>query len=338
MSEIYYSNYSNLDLQIQMLSDNNRTNAYYDAIVKKNPNDFKNKVILDVGGGTGILSMFAALAGAKKVYCIEITDMASKARELIKKNNFENIIEVIEKPMDEVVLNEKVDVIISEWMGVALFHEGMFEIVARARDKYLKPNGKMYPSTGNLYFGLYSEKNKWNRKMSDYVKNKNKYNLNLESLYPEMIQEENSYYNENNLVVKHGTFSRISSNIISFKYNFKTLTEKYLENFRLPLKFKIKKNTSISSLCIWFDVSFPRKVILDTSAKKKVNHWKQSFVYFREPIKVNKGDTLEGNINWEHYPNKYSYRLNLNLEYTNKLTQDKKVLENIVETDTYQNL
>ena len=40
-------------------------------------------------------------------------------RTLIKKNNFENIIEVIEKPMDEVELNEKVDVIISEWMGVA---------------------------------------------------------------------------------------------------------------------------------------------------------------------------------------------------------------------------
>ena len=78
MSEIYYSNYSNLDLQIQMLSDNNRTNAYYETIVKKNPNDFKNKIILDVGGGTGILSMFAALAGAK-VYCIEITDIANKA-------------------------------------------------------------------------------------------------------------------------------------------------------------------------------------------------------------------------------------------------------------------
>jgi len=343
--EIYYTNYANLDLQIQMLSDKNRTNTYYNAIVKKNPNDFKNKVILDVGGGTGILSMFAAMAGAKKVYCVEITDIANKARELIQKNNFDHIIEVIEKPMDQIKLPEKVDVIISEWMGVALFHEGMFEIVARARDKYLKPNGKMYPSTGTLYFGLYSEKVKWNRKMSDYLINKNKYNLDFKSLHSDMKQEEDSYYNEDNLVVKHGLFSKISSNIVSHKFNFKTLTQSYLNNFNLPLNFKLKKNTTISSVCIWFDVSFPKGIKLDTSPKKPKTHWKHSFIYFREPIKVNKNDTLQGNINWFHYPNKYSYKLTLNLEHSIKSTQEKEKEKekekNLIETsavsDTYQN-
>jgi predicted RNA methylase len=48
-----------------MLKDTNRTLAYKDAIMK-NEADFKDKVVLDVGAGTAVLSIFCALAGAKK--------------------------------------------------------------------------------------------------------------------------------------------------------------------------------------------------------------------------------------------------------------------------------
>lgn len=52
-----------------MLNDKIRTNAYYKAIAG-NPHLFKDKIVLDVGCGTGILSLFAAEAGAKKVYAV----------------------------------------------------------------------------------------------------------------------------------------------------------------------------------------------------------------------------------------------------------------------------
>ena len=52
-----------------MLKDKIRTLTYRDAIVQ-NRHLFRDKVIMDVGSGTGILSMFAAKAGARKVFAV----------------------------------------------------------------------------------------------------------------------------------------------------------------------------------------------------------------------------------------------------------------------------
>ena len=66
-----------------MLKDHVRTLAYQRAI-ENNPNDFKDKIVLDIGAGTGILSIFAVRAGAKHVYAIENAEIAHFAREIIK--------------------------------------------------------------------------------------------------------------------------------------------------------------------------------------------------------------------------------------------------------------
>lgn len=66
---MYFKYYGKLFNQQNMLQDNVRTSTYYNAITK-NSKDFKNKVIMDVGAGTGILSLFSVAAGAKKVYAI----------------------------------------------------------------------------------------------------------------------------------------------------------------------------------------------------------------------------------------------------------------------------
>jgi len=68
-----------------MMEDHKRTGAYYQAIMS-NRAQFKDKVVLDVGTGSGILSIFAAKAGAKKVYAVEATSVAVDARRLIKHN------------------------------------------------------------------------------------------------------------------------------------------------------------------------------------------------------------------------------------------------------------
>ncbi len=114
---------------------------------------------MDVGCGTGILSMMAARAGAKHVYAIEMSDMADKAITIIAKNGLSDKITVIKKKIEEVSLGEQVDIIVSEWMGYCLFYEAMLDSVIFARDNFLKSDGIMIPNIAEFFIAaaLYEE-------------------------------------------------------------------------------------------------------------------------------------------------------------------------------------
>ncbi|KAK2996931.1 hypothetical protein RJ639_025578 [Escallonia herrerae] len=164
----YFCTYAFLYHQKEMLSDRVRMDAYYDAVFR-NPSHFLGKWLAfqkrwdlvrkfrrapigfqrrlstraSQGTGSGILAIWSAQAGARKVYAVEATKMAEHARQLVKANKLEDVVEVIEGSIEDVTLPEKVDVIISEWMGYFLLRESMFDSVICARDRWLKPTGVM---------------------------------------------------------------------------------------------------------------------------------------------------------------------------------------------------
>lgn len=133
-----------------MLEDHKRTGAYYMACMQ-NRAQFADKVVLDVGTGSGILAIFAAKAGARKVYAVEATSMAQFAKRLVTAQGLDGVVEVIQGTVETVELPEKVDLIISEWMGYFLLRESMLDSVLVARDRFLKPGGAMYPSHARMY-------------------------------------------------------------------------------------------------------------------------------------------------------------------------------------------
>jgi protein arginine N-methyltransferase 1 len=169
-----------------MLKDVVRTRAYQRAI-EENPNDFKDKIVLDIGCGTGILSMFAARAGAKHVYAIENAEIALFAREIIKRNGFEDKITVIKGKMEEITMPvPKVDIIISEWMGYFLLYESMLDSVLWARDKYLVKEGKMLPDKIHMYIAAVEDGEFKQKKRSFWD---DVYGVDMSCLAPTVMRE-----------------------------------------------------------------------------------------------------------------------------------------------------
>ncbi|PCJ59999.1 MAG: hypothetical protein COA79_09335 [Planctomycetota bacterium] len=103
-----------LPYHYEMVSDLARVTPFKQAIQKAS----KGKVILESGTGTSILSLIAANAGAKEVFCIELDPVIAKfAQKNIDKSGFKNI-HLIQKNTLEVTAEDmnglKADVLIAE--------------------------------------------------------------------------------------------------------------------------------------------------------------------------------------------------------------------------------
>ena len=143
--------YAEIEVHRTMICDRVRTEAFrraIDSVVR--PGD----VVLDVGAGTGILSLFAARAGAARVYAVERTTVAVLAQELAAANGVAEIVQVIHGDIMDIELPERVDVIVSEWLGGFGIDEGMLVPVIAARDRWLKPGGAMIPRSVTAWAGL----------------------------------------------------------------------------------------------------------------------------------------------------------------------------------------
>jgi protein arginine N-methyltransferase 1 len=180
----YFCSYAQLYHQKQMLADHNRMAAYHAAIMG-NADVFKDKIVMDVGTGSGILAAWAAQAGARRVYAIEYTDMAKHARSVMEANGVADIVTVIQGAVEDIELpieahglttedsesgeHQVVDIIISEWMGYFLLRESMLDSLIHARDKFLKPKtGLMFPSHTTMFLSPICDEDERRHSNHDY--------------------------------------------------------------------------------------------------------------------------------------------------------------------------
>ncbi|TYG66859.1 hypothetical protein ES288_D05G032300v1 [Gossypium darwinii] len=150
-ADYYFDSYSHFGIFSEMLKDVVRTKTYQNVIYR-NKFLFQNKVVLDVGAGTGILSLFCAKAGAAHVYAVECSHMADMAKQIVETNGLSDVVTVLKGKIEEIELPvAKVDIIISEWMGYFLLFENMLNTVLYARDKWLTMDiSKMVPGDASF--------------------------------------------------------------------------------------------------------------------------------------------------------------------------------------------
>ncbi|KAF8360216.1 hypothetical protein PRIPAC_87139 [Pristionchus pacificus] len=156
--DYYFDSYAHFGIHQEMLKDEVRTNTYRNSIYH-NKHLFKDKIVMNVGFGTGILSMFAAKSGAKRVLAVILYVHSIYFRsssptwpfspDKSSRINLDSIVEVIQCTIEDIKELpfgvEKVDIIISEWMGYCLFYESMLNTVLYARDMWLVPEGALSP-------------------------------------------------------------------------------------------------------------------------------------------------------------------------------------------------
>jgi protein arginine N-methyltransferase 1 len=129
-------------IHIEMLNDVDRTGRYLEAISSVvRPGD----VVLDLGAGTGVLTLAAARAGARKVYAVEVSDDVQLVREICDEYIHKGVVQPIQDWSTSVKLPERADVLVTETIGKDPFGEDILELTMDARRRLLTENPRLIP-------------------------------------------------------------------------------------------------------------------------------------------------------------------------------------------------
>jgi len=125
-----------------MLMDQNRMHSFKSAI---NHAVFPGAKVLELGGGTGVLSFFAA-DKAEKVYCVEFNpDMVQEARRFLAMNPNGHKVEVVHADAFDYLPPEPVDVVICEMIHVAMLREKQVDVIESFKRRYREKFGGPLP-------------------------------------------------------------------------------------------------------------------------------------------------------------------------------------------------
>lgn len=291
--DYYEASYARFGIHKEMLEDKARTVAYRDAILR-NAHLFKDKVVLDVGCGTGILSLFAAKAGARRVIGVELSAIHEHAQRVVEANNLQGTITILRGRIEDIELPvDKVDIIISEWMGYFLIFERMIDSVLIARDRFLKPDGLLFPDKATMYIAGIED--------ADYMDDQfgfwdSVYGFDMTPIREASLKEP--------LVdlVRADQLVTDADRLISF--DLKTMKIDDLD-FKTTFTIPVGRRDHMHALVVWWDVEFSAchvPITLSTAPDARATHWKQSVLYLPEQLNVDVGEQIEGTLDCTRHP------------------------------------
>mmetsp|Transcript_17517 Transcript_17517/g.22842 ORF Transcript_17517/g.22842 Transcript_17517/m.22842 type:complete len:413 (-) Transcript_17517:2157-3395(-) len=301
----YFVSYAYLYHQKQMLTDGRRMHAYRQAILK-NSELFKDKVVLDVGAGSGILSIWAAQAGAKKVYAVEFTSMATHAETLVKFNGMQDIVQVYKGAVESMELEkDSIDIIVSEWMGYFLLRESMLDSVLFARDKFLKPNGAILPNRAHLYWAPANLQEERDSKLDEMAETladfeafvqtlKEEHGVDAACLRLAYEQEQQEYYMKQAAWIELDPQRLLAPEQLVASFDLYTITPEQVRGVdKAPFNFAHLSLDQVSSFIGWFSVdfdtdgdgnSFAYPVLLSTAPEQGYTHWGQQAFFLSSDV------------------------------------------------------
>lgn len=263
---------SAFDFHHSMLADELRTSSFQSAI---NSSVKPGDVVVDIGTGTGVLSVFAAKAGASRVYAIEQEPVIGVARKIAARNGLADVITFIEGSSLDVELPERADVLITETIGNMGLDEGIIEWITDAKERFLKPEGTTIPLDMEVMACLvsapvdYENIERWSRPL-----------LGLDFSPLGEVARNNIHWAD----LSRAEFATRPLSIFTtdFSSGVAMSTASTVEAI---------KDVTVHGIGVWFRSSLTADIHITNEAPNTVPSWEHGFLPLDQPIEVRKGQT-----------------------------------------------
>jgi len=272
---------------LPMMNDKFRNAKYLEAIKLAIKDVDDDSLILDIGTGSGLLSMMAAANGAGEVIACETSILiADTAKKIIHKNGYKEKITVINKKSTELKIGEdlprKADLIISEILSAEFVGEGVRTSIFDANKRLLKKNSKMIPESGTIKISLLGN----DKEIFDNTSVANVSGFDL-SEFNSISQSKFPYFFK-----KKPTL--LSNNEDAFSINL--YDEESLVKEEKIIELKVNKDGLCLGIIQWMKIQLYKDIEYENSPSGYLDsstHWPTPIYLFDKAVSVKKGDVLK---------------------------------------------
>jgi SAM-dependent methyltransferase len=259
----------------RMLADPVRAPAYL-AAVRESVRP--GMVVADVGAGPGVLGIYAATLGARRVFLVEPDPSVNAARALAAENGVADRVEVIRAASTEIELPERADVIVSDLRGITPLHGHHLEAAADMRRRLLAPGGICIPRCDRLHTALVEDDALHARTVGAW------------SGVPEALAHESL-----TALMANGWFHTRATDaqLVSAPADFLTLDyDRPAPPLHASWTTRAARDGTAHGLLLWFDTELTGRIGFSNAPSAPPALYGQAYFPFRDAFELRRGECL----------------------------------------------
>jgi protein arginine N-methyltransferase 1 len=275
-----------------MIEDRVRMDAYRRALARVIRSD---SVVLDIGAGTGILSLLACQLGAQRVFAVEPSHAIRVAQEIAEANGYRDRIQFFQAVSTSITLPQRADVIVSDMRGVLPFHQEHIPSVIDARTRLLAPGGVLIPREDTVWAAPVEAPNVYDRVVLPWTGDP--YGIDLRRAQ--------------SLATNTWTKARVTpAQLLSPPQQWITIDYESTERSgaERELRFVAERPGTLHGVVLWFDADLGGDVRFSNAPGAPELIYGHAFFPLTAPVPLNPGDVIVIDLHADLVGDEYVWR------------------------------